>query len=259
MQYILTASEQQRTLGELGVHQGGGRLQRLGRVLKLAEGLELHHLLSGEGAHVGGGRCERARAVCTMCMCGAAGHTPAAGQRVFTAVHAAAASAACMRCGREAPAAAARTFDAFSGVSKSDHTSCVSASLSLPSFRTLNRQKPADDSKSSSILRKGEWGGSDGPAWRRRRQGPWAAAGRCCACAIHGSAAPAPTQGQGGCWAAGGRHAVGLWGPCIPPRQSGAFSGRQCGVLQGAHACRAADARGQAHLGCCCWGGQQRC
>ena len=48
-------------------------------------------------------------------------------------------------------------------------------------------------------------------------------------------------------------------GHAYRPRQSGAFSGHQCGVLQAAHACRAAGARGQPHLGCCCWGGQQRC
>lgn len=46
---------------------------------------------------------------------------------------------------------ASRTLEAFSGVSKSDHTSCVSACFSLPSSSTLNKQKPAELSNSSSM------------------------------------------------------------------------------------------------------------
>ncbi len=111
-----------------------------------------------------------------------------------------------------------RTFAAFSGVSKSDHTSCVSASLSLPSFSTLNRQKPADDSKSSSILRHGEWaaaaasrlggsgGGGPGCGWEALHV---CKARRCCS-GIH----PAGRSSAG---SAAAGHADGLQEPCIPP------------------------------------------
>lgn len=107
-----------------------------------------------------------------------------------------------------------RTFDAFSGVSKSDHTSWVSASLSLPSFSTLNRQKPADDSKSSSILGQGRVGGAGVGG---RRQGPRLLLRRG---AFVQSTIPALRHGLKGCrgaWHAGRSHAVRLQVPCIPP------------------------------------------